>query len=92
MTRDELKAFFELVGSVNEALRDLPHRDAEPAMQSLQEMSDIVGEQLPGGYCGLCPHCEEVKGEDEMVDCGDERICQSCIDQRDKPAPMVTGE
>jgi hypothetical protein len=54
-------------------------------LSSLQEMTDIVGDQLPGGYCGTCPQCEEVKGEDEMVDCGDERICQSCVDQWNKP-------
>lgn len=84
MTRDELKAFFELVGKVGDALADLPHRAAMPALSALQEMSDIVGEQLPGGYCGECPHCQDVKGEDEMVDCGDERICQICVDQWEK--------
>lgn len=86
MNRDELKAFFALVEKIGDALGGLPHRDAVPALRSLQEMTDIVGEQLPGGYCGTCPQCEDVKGEDEMVDCGDERICQSCVDQWDKPA------
>lgn len=84
MTRDDLKAFFDLAEKVGNALEALPYRDAVRPLHDLQEMRGIVGEQLPGGYCGTCPHCEEVKGEDEMVDCGDERFCQSCVSPWDK--------
>jgi hypothetical protein len=86
--RQIVKAFFELAGKVDEALGGLPHRDAVPALRSLQQMMDIVGEQLPGGYCGDCPHCDEVKGEDEMEYCGEERVCSACIARwNESPTP-----
>jgi hypothetical protein len=86
MTRDMMKAFFDLAWKVGDALASLPYRDAVGPLHDLQEMRDIVGEELPGGYAGTCPHCEEVKGEDELVDCGDERICQTCVAAWDEKA------
>lgn len=80
MTRDDIKAFFEESTKVQFALNALPYRDAVPAFKALEEMRGIVGEQLPGGYYGTCIGCEEVKGEDEMVDCGDENLCKTCAD------------
>jgi hypothetical protein len=85
MTRDEIKAYFDLSGKVADALRHLPWLRADPALGSLQEMADIIGEQLPGSYCGNCPQCEEPKGYDEMVDCGDEKICKTCVARWDDP-------
>lgn len=78
MTRDEISAFFGEAARVEFALNALPYRDAVPAMRALQDMRDLVGEQLPGGYYGKCIGCEEVKGEDEMVNCGDENLCTEC--------------
>lgn len=81
MTREEMKAYFEASSEVLEALKGLPFRDAAVPIGALLEMGELVGQSLPGGYFGECPHCEEVKGQDEMVDFGDERICRSCADR-----------
>ncbi len=84
MTRDEIQAFFEESGKVEKALGGLTHRDAVPALRALQDMRDIVGEQLPGGYYGTCMGCDEVKGDDEMVSCGDEMLCTGCVKQAEE--------
>jgi hypothetical protein len=80
MTRDDIKAIFDEAAKVEIALGALTHRDAVPAIEALQAIRDIVGEELPGGCAGLCPMCEEIKGEDELVDAGDERICSTCYE------------
>lgn len=84
MTRDEMKAFLELSRTISSAVQFLPYREALPALNAIQEMAFLVTQDLPGGYAGECPQCEEIKGEDELVDCGDERICQSCVDEWEK--------
>lgn len=85
MTRDQIKSLYELGSKVTEALSALPYRDAAPAMRALDEMLEVVSDDLPGGYYGNCIFCEEVKGEDEMVDYGDERICTACFAKREDP-------
>lgn len=84
MTRDDIKSIFNEAAKVEKALGGLPHRDAKPALQAVQGILDIVGEELPGGYGGTCMGCEEVKGLDEMVSCGDEDFCRTCADQMAK--------
>jgi hypothetical protein len=84
MSREEITAYFKLSAVLAEDIKALPYRDAANALDRLKEMADIVGEQLPGGYIGECLHCDEAKGEDEMVDCGDEKLCSDCVDAWDK--------
>lgn len=79
LTRDEIGAFFEEAAKVEKALGGLLHREAGPALQALDDMRGIVGELLPGGHYGKCINCEETKGNDEMVSCGDEDVCTECI-------------
>ena len=78
MKRDAIKALMAAALKVETALEALPYRDAKPAMRALDEMRDIAAEQLPGHEYVECGHCEEAKGIDEMVDCGDERMCSKC--------------
>lgn len=80
MTRDEIKSFFNESEIVESALGHLPYREARPALAALTSMLEIVGGTLPGGYYGTCISCDEVKGIDEMVACGDESLCSICIE------------
>lgn len=89
MTRDDIKAIFDEAAEVERALDALPHRDAVAAIKALQAIRDIVGEELPGGHAGLCPMCEEIKGEDELVDAGDECICSKCYEAALPQAAMA---
>ena len=91
MTRDEIKAFFEEANKVERFIEGLVFREARPAMLALEEMRGLVGEQLPGGYAGTCIGCEEVKGQDEMVDCGDEELCTECVARYQKDAASKAG-
>ena len=86
MTRHDIKAFMEQCAIVEAALSALPYYQAVPAMHALKEARGIVGEQLPGGYFGDCIFCKEPKGEDEMHDYGDERICGACLERHRKQA------
>lgn len=81
MARDEIEAFFGEAAKVEFALNALPYRDAVPAMRALNDMRNLVGDQLPGGYYGKCIGCDEMKGEDEMVSCGDENLCKTCVEK-----------
>lgn len=85
MTREDVKAVFAEAVKIETALGGLVHREAEAALRALQEIRDIVGEEVPGGYAGLCPMCDEPVGEDETVDYGDERICKKCADRYEDP-------
>lgn len=78
MERRQIKALFDASYEVERALEALPYRDARKAMGALDEMRALVAEQLPGYEYVECGHCEEAKGIDEMVDCGDERMCTKC--------------
>ncbi len=81
MDKHELKSFFDESYKVQEALENLPYRDAAPALEALKQMQDIIGEaELPGGYYGCCMGCDEIKGHDEMVNCGHEDLCRDCAD------------
>lgn len=81
MTRDEIKSFFNLSDQIESAVGGMPYNAAKTLLGALNEMRSLVGEQLPGGYYGTCIGCEEVKGEDEMVSCGDENLCGVCAKQ-----------
>lgn len=78
MTRDQIKGVFDAAKKVERALEDLPYQKARAGMRALDEMRDLVAEQLPGHEYAECGHCEEAKGINEMVDVGDERMCQAC--------------
>lgn len=84
MTRTEIEAFFDEAAKLEEALGGMIHREAAPALKALDEMRGLVGEELPGGYYGKCIGCEEVMGNDEMVRCGDEDLCTSCVARHTK--------
>lgn len=79
MTREEIDSVMDSLANLDKKVEALPYLDAVEALRAIQEVRDLIGEQLPGGYYGRCLHCEEVKGEDEMQDCGDERICAACV-------------
>lgn len=87
MSRDEIKSFFDESTKVQFALNALPYRDAVPALGALEVMRDLIGEQLPGGYYGSCIGCDELKGQDEMVNCGDEDLCKTCADRMTAELP-----
>lgn len=86
MERDAIKALFNASYKVEKALCALPYSDAIAAMGHLNEIRDLVAEQLPGFEYVECGHCNEAKGVDEMTDCGDERMCETCFDDFQKSA------
>lgn len=92
MTRDQIKAILELADKVVEALEVLPYRDAVGPIQSLSEIVDIVSEPLPGHEAVICGQCDEVRGIDEMQDCGDERFCTTCVARWEDPVEKPTED
>ncbi|MEE9159965.1 MAG: hypothetical protein V3U60_16470 [Gammaproteobacteria bacterium] len=82
MDQDAMKAGFELIGSITKAVEGLPYRDARPALESLNELHDMIGEGLPGGYFGQCEACETLLGnDDEMALTEDDiTLCVACCD------------
>lgn len=79
MTREEISDIFNEVKKLHNAVAALPHRDALGAIAAINAIADIIGEHLPGGFYGRCISCEEIKGNDEMVSCGDENLCTDCV-------------
>lgn len=86
MERDAIKELMDAAVVVERHLEALPYRDAKKAMNALDVMRALVAEQLPGHEYEECAHCEEGKGVDEMRNCGDERMCESCFDDLQKSA------
>lgn len=78
--RDELADAYEIISEVEQAVQSLPYRDAHPVIARLNELRDMIGESLPGGYFGACPICGEIRGHDEMVAGDDFDICKECAD------------
>ena len=83
MTRDQIKGVMDAAKKVAKALEELPYRKACDGLRELETVCALVAEQLPGHEYAECGHCEEAKGVDEMVDCGDENMCTQCASRYD---------
>lgn len=81
LSRDEIASIHDAANRAQRAVEQLPYAEARKAITALDEIREIAGEHLPGGYYGPCIGCDELKGQDEMVGCGDEDLCADCCDR-----------
>jgi hypothetical protein len=80
MDRETIKDCYKAMDKIEKALGGLPYRDAVPAIATLGELRDTIGEGLPGGFFGHCDICNGILG------CGDnfastddgEWVCTTC--------------
>lgn len=78
--REDIVLMFEKLAEVEKALGDLPYRAAKPAMQTLQELHDMLGDMLPGGLYGQCEACSDLIGNGEdFVATDDGAFCAACV-------------
>jgi len=81
MDQTMMKACFELIGEVTKAVEGLPYREARPALSSLNELHELIGEELPGGYFGQCEGCEALLGNDDERGSSEDGLhfCMNCV-------------
>lgn len=84
MTRDQIKECLNIMNRIDTAARGMVYSEGARVIQDLKELTDLICEDLPGHEPAICPNCEELKGIDEMQDCGDERICTDCVARWEK--------
>lgn len=80
--RETLNLQLELIAKVENALGDLTHKLAVPALHDLTELRDMLCEVLPGGYFCLCENCELPIGCDEVSATSPDdgtTLCADCL-------------
>lgn len=80
MDRETISDCYRAMTKVEKALDGLRHRDAVPAIETLNELRGMIGEELPGGFFGRCAMCDGALGcYDSLASTVDgEWVCETC--------------
>ena len=79
MERKVVKCCFRYIDEIIKAVDAVPHGLAMPIIHQLDELREVIGEELPGGYFSQCEGCGEPIGNDDSFYTSDDcYLCEDC--------------